>query len=169
MILSFIRKLFSGTLYVQIWEHRIKITHIESRRVYDEKPWIAIDNQGKKKQIIKAIGNEAYGMQGRHGIEASNPFSHPRLLVKNFLKAEKILQHAVRTVLNVKVFIPSPIIVIHPREKLEGGLTDIECRLFRELCLGAGARAVQLHVGEELNVHNFNLSDVVEPSGDQGS
>lgn len=169
MILRFIRGLFSGTLYVQIWEHRLKITHIESRHVYDEKPWIAIDNQGSKKRIVKAIGNDAYGMQGRHGIEASNPFSHPRLLVNNFLKAEKVLQHGVRTVLKVKVLNPSPVIVIHPREKLEGGITDVECRLFRELCLGAGARAVHLHVGEELNVHNFKLSDVVEPGSGQGS
>ncbi len=168
MILRFIQGLFSGTLYVQIWEHRLKITHIESRRVYDEKPWIAIANRGKKKPIVSAVGNEAYAMQGRHGIEVSNPFSHPRLLVKDFFKAEKVLQHAVRTVLSAKVFSPSPVIVIHPREKLDGGITDVECRLFRELCLGAGAHAVRLHVGEELNVHNFKVSDVVEPGSDQG-
>ncbi|WP_051235590.1 rod shape-determining protein [Marinimicrobium agarilyticum] len=158
MILRFIRGLFSETLYVQIWENRIKITHIESRRVYDQKPWIALDIRNSKKQIVVAVGDEAYAIQGRHGTEASNPFSHPRLLVKNFLKAEKVLQHGVRTVCARKVFNPSPVIVIHPREKLEGGLTDIECRLFRELCLGAGAHAVHLHVGEELDVHNFKVS-----------
>lgn len=162
-MLKFLRGLFSGTVYVQIWENRLKITHIESRRVYDQRPWIAIDTRDKKKQIVRAVGNEAYAMRGLHGIETSNPFSHPRLLVNGFQKAEKILQHGIQVVFEAKVFNPSPIIVLHPREKLEGGITDVECRLFRELCLGAGARVVHLHVGEELDVDHFSLSNVVEP------
>lgn len=169
MIRKFILGLFSGTVYVQLWEDRIKITHIESQRVYDQRPWIALDNRNRKKPIVVAVGDEAYAIQGRHGIEASNPFSHPRLLVNDFLKAEKILYHGVRIVFGRRVFPPSPVIVIHPREKLEGGLTAIECRVFRELCLGAGARVVHLHVGDELNVRHFKVSDVIEPGSDLSS
>ena len=44
-----------------------------------------------------------------------------------------------REVLGRKLFSMSPIIVVHPMEKIEGGLTGIEHRAFRELALGAGA------------------------------
>lgn len=158
-----LRGMLSGTIYAQLWENRINIVHIESQITYDQKPWIAI-NVDSKKQVVKAVGDEAYAMRGQPGIEVSNPFSHPRLLVNGYIKAEKLLQHGIRAVSNAKIFSPSPIVVIHPREKLAGGITDIECRLFRELALGAGAREVRLHIGEELNPSDFDLSKVVEPT-----
>ncbi len=160
---NLIRKIFFGTVYVQIWEERLKIVHVETQSVYDEIPWIALDLANSKKPIVKAIGNEAYGLRGVDGVEASNPFAHPRLLVNSFQKAEKVLQHGVRTVYKATVFHPRPLVVMHPRERLEGGITEVECRLFRELALGAGAREVRLHIGDELNIYDFDFSKVNEP------
>jgi len=37
--------------------------------------------------------------------------------------------------------------VIHPTEMVEGGLSEVEERVLRELALGAGARSVVVHVG----------------------
>jgi len=49
-----------------------------------------------------------------------------------------------------RFFHPSPITVIHPMEKVEGGLTSIEQRALRELASGAGAHKVFIWVGCEL-------------------
>lgn len=162
-MVGWVAGIFSGTVYVQIWEERVKIALIGSGRIYDERPYIAIACS-EKKSIVKAVGNEAYSLMGTPGLDVTNPFSHPRLLVNGFQRAEKVLQHGIRQVCEAKLFQPSPIVVVHPREKLDGGITDIECRLFRELAIGAGAREVRLHVGDELAISNFSLGDVNEPS-----
>lgn len=75
----------------------------------------------------------------------------------DFLVAEKILLHAIREVHKNKIIAPSPRVIIQPMEKLEGGLTQVESRAFKELCLGAGAREVYIHTGKELTPHNFDF------------
>jgi len=45
-----------------------------------------------------------------------------------------------------------PRVLIQPLEMTEGGLSEVEDRLFRELALGAGARKVVIWVGKELSV-----------------
>lgn len=162
-MLSWITNVFSRTVYVQIWEERIKIALIGSSRIYDERPYIAIVRKSGEKAIVKAVGNEAYALLGMSDLDITNPFSHPRLLVSDFQKAEKVLQHAFQQIFDAKLFQPSPVVVMHPREKLEGGITDVECRLFRELALGAGAREVRLHIGDELSTVGWRLENVKEP------
>lgn len=159
---TWVRGLLSGTVYIQAWESRLKIVHIESTRVYDQKPWIALSSKNGHR-YVKSVGDEAYSMQALEDVIASNPFSHPRLLVADFRRAEKILQHGLRIVCGERWFNPSPVVVMHPRERLEGGITEVECRLFRELCFGAGARKVHLHVGAELSISSFSLSDLCNP------
>lgn len=163
MIINVIKKLFSGTVYIQLREDRVKINHIETKSVYDQRPYIAIDISKPKKQTIHAIGNDAYNLRSNISFEVSNPFSHPRLLVGNFIKAEKVLMHGIREVHKSKFLAPSPVVIMHPMEKLEGGITDIECRVYRELALGAGAREVHLHVGKELNISLFSMDQVRAP------
>lgn len=87
----------------------------------------------------------------------------PRLLINGVQKAEKVLRYGIKTACKNKLFQPSPIVVIHPREKLEGGIKDVECRMFRELAFGGGARAVYLHVGQELSPQSFDINQVDAP------
>lgn len=49
---------------------------------------------------------------------------------------------------------------MHQLEKLEGGLTDIEERVLRELALGMGAREVLIHSGDRLSVRTLTFSDL---------
>lgn len=160
-MLNMIRSLFSNTLYIRLREDRLRVTSIETLAEYDETPWIAIETG--KQRIVKAVGREAKQMRDQAGLEVTNPFSHPRLLVSRFETAEKLIQHGIRTVCNNKIIAPHLLVVMHPLEKLEGGITDLECRLYRELALGAGARKVFLHVDAELDVRNFNLANVNPP------
>ena len=158
-----VKSFFSSTVYIQLWEERLKIVHVESQLVFEEQPYIAIDNKEKQKPTVIAVGSAAYRLLGSSRYEVLNPFSHPRLLVSDFQKAETVLQYGIRAVCKTKLFQPSLIIVIHPREKLDGGLTDMECRVFRELALGVGARKVYLHSGNEIPLVGFSLSSVKEP------
>lgn len=113
---------------------------------------------------MHAVGNSAFALKSNAQYEVSNPFSHPRMLVSSFVKAEKILMHGIRVVHANRFISPSPVIIMHPMEKLEGGITDIECRVYRELALSAGGRQAHIHIGNALSPSNFNMEQVREPS-----
>ncbi len=97
-------------------------------------------------------------MQLRHlesgrGLErrASPPFSNARLLVADFIGAERLLKQALAELLPKRFFSLRPRLLIQPLERLEGGLSPVEERILLELGLGSGARKVRLHVGAELD------------------
>jgi rod shape-determining protein MreB len=163
MIFKKLKAFFTSTVYVQLREDRIKITNIETKEIYDQVPYIAIDASNPKQRVIRAIGAEAYNLRLDNKLEVSNPFSHPRLLIADFMKAEKVLMQGIREVHTSKFLAPRPVVIIHPMDKLEGGVTDIECKVYKELALGAGAREVHIHVGKEIDPSVFNLNDVCAP------
>lgn len=103
-----VKGVFSSTVYIQLWEDRIKIAHVELQSVFEEQPYIAIDNKEKKKPTVIAVGNAAYRLLGSSRYEVLNPFSHPRLLVNDFEKAERVLQYGIREVCKAKLFQSSP-------------------------------------------------------------
>ncbi|WP_409523688.1 rod shape-determining protein MreB [Nitrincola sp. MINF-07-Sa-05] len=152
---------FSTTLYLQVWEHRIKVTDVSTGRTFDEVPNVKIVTNAKGEKIIAAIGNQANNTQEPNAVVV-NPFSHPRTLLNDFLVAEKFLQEAFKTLLGKKLFSPAPAVVIQLMEKTEGGLTLIEIRAFKELALGAGARRVAVHQGDELSPRTIRFDQMVE-------
>ena len=89
------------------------------------------------------------------GIEAevtpTPGFSTSRLLVGQFRTAQSALKDAIGKVIGKGLFTGSPGVVIQPLEMIEGGLSEIEERVFRELALGAGAARVVVWVGHELS------------------
>ncbi|MFC6979362.1 rod shape-determining protein [Microbulbifer taiwanensis] len=148
-----------NTLYVQIWEKRIRVTDIDSGKIFDESPLVALE-PGKGRRIsVAAVGNRAASVSGK-SIEVVNPFSHPRSLIRDFAAAEKLLQHIFRKLCGDTLFTPSPIVVLQPMEKTQGGLTAIEMRAFRELVLGAGAREALVYQGEALTRHTFDYQKI---------
>ena len=150
----------SPTVYIQIWENRVKATEITSGNIYDEKPLIALKKNSKGEEIVVAVGNSAEFSKNELDTKIINPFSHPRVLISNFVVAEKVLQHIIHTLLKHKFLATSPLAVVHPMEKLEGGLTQVELRAFKELALGAGSRESVVYQGSELNTYNFNYEDI---------
>lgn len=77
------------------------------------------------------------------------PFSHPRMLVGHFLAAELAVKAAVAEVKGSKLFHTTRVLM-HPMERLEGGLTQIERRVLREMALTAGAGKVAIWEGHVL-------------------
>lgn len=94
MLERFISNRFSTNLYVQLWEHRIKVTDTKTGEIFDEKPLIALEITDKGKTVI-AIGHRA-SMTAGDNIEVINPFSHPRALLADFALDEKILQNIIK-------------------------------------------------------------------------
>jgi hypothetical protein len=83
-------------------------------------------------------------------LEADQPFTTRRLLVGNFSNAEAVLTRLMKRVAKKRFFARRPQVVIHPLLYVDGGLSEIEERVFRELALSAGAFKVVLHIGSEL-------------------
>ena len=80
---------------------------------------------------------------------ASPPFSHPRMLVGDFTAAEACLKALVVETRGSGLVLKTDML-IHPMERLEGGLTQIESRVFEELAAGAGASRVVVWSGAPL-------------------
>ena len=157
MALKKLQAAFSPTLYVQIWEHRLKVTNLKTGQVHDTAPLVAIETHPRGVKKIVGIGAAAGQLPLRSNIELINPFSHPRTLLSDFLVAEKLVMHAVREACGKGLVPAAPAIIMHPMEKLEGDLTQVERRAFRELALGAGARAVVVYQGEELTTRSLDF------------
>jgi len=82
--------------------------------------------------------------------QANPAFSNQRKLVDNFAAARECLK-ATLSEARGSGLVLSTTVVIHPLEKLDGGLTQVEERLFRELAIGAGASKAIVWVGESLS------------------
>ncbi len=156
---------YGTTLYVQIWEKRLKVVDISTGEVFDEQPLLLIDKSDPKNLTVVSFGNKASSMLLKNNTEIINPFSHPRVLCADFFVAQKLLMVIFESLIKKTFLSPAPAVVMHPMEKLEGGLTMVERRVFRELAYGSGARNAVVHVGNELPIQNFNF-DSIEPEID---
>lgn len=75
-------------------------------------------------------------------------FRHPRTLVENFEAAQELLKSALDGLYGRRFF--SPLLVMHPLEKLAGDLTQIEERALLELAEAAGGRRGCIWTGRQL-------------------
>ena len=128
--------LAGGPYYVRLRRNRINVRDASGGREFDDEPLLALSDGDQPR--IEAIGVAARRTTNR----IVNPFSHPRAIVADFVAAEKLLQHAFREVSARRLIRPAPIAVMHWVDDLEGGLTQIENRVLRELGEAAGARRV---------------------------
>lgn len=153
-------------LYVQIREQRLKITNLNTGRVYNDAPLVAIETGPDGKKVVAAVGAAATQLSARGSIKVINPFSHPRTLLSDFMVAERLLMSAFQEVCGKSLLRPSPSVVMHPIEKLDGGLTAIEQKALRELAFGASARKVTVYEGEELCSRSLDFDALTKADPD---
>jgi len=91
----------------------------------------------------------------QQSIQSPKPFSNQRLAIADFSEADKTLRAYVKEFYDEKLFKPSPIVVMHQRVKTEGGLSEVEERILKELGLSAGGRQVYVWQGEELSLQQL--------------
>lgn len=73
------------------------------------------------------------------------PFSSVRLLVGDFAQAEFCLRNALKEMNAFGLFrLRKPRLRMYPKERTEGGLSEIEKRILLEVGLGAGAQKVEV-------------------------
>lgn len=84
-------------------------------------------------------------------ISAIEPFTTKRLLIGEFVVAEKYLKQGINKVHEGRWLPASPVVLIQPLEMIDGGLSQVEERVLKELAAGAGARKVVVWVGHELS------------------
>lgn len=58
-MLSWIRQKLAPTLYIQIWENKIKVTDITTRQVYEDLPLVAIQTFTNGVKKATAFGKDA--------------------------------------------------------------------------------------------------------------
>lgn len=133
---SVLKNLFGRTLYVQIWENRIRVVDLKTQRSFDEKPLLQIERKKGQAAKLLAYGNAATGNTTTGTV--INPFSHPRSLIGDPYLAEKLLKLIVRQLCGHRLLSPVAAIIIQPMEKMEGGLTTTESKGLREIALAAG-------------------------------
>ena len=82
------------------------------------------------------------------GLSATSTFTTERLLIGNFTVVQTLLKKGLKIVLGKKFF--PPIILMHPIEKIDGGLSQVEERVLKDLAIVVGAQKAVLWVGHEL-------------------
>jgi hypothetical protein len=99
-------------------------------------------NQLRVRNLVSSQETPFYGVP---------PFTTARLLIGQFQAAESVLKRAVKEMSRGGLFAVSPQVLIQPLEMIEGGLSEVEERVLREVAIGAGASKVVVWVGRELS------------------
>ena len=84
-------------------------------------------------------------------VVSQTPFTTARLLIGQFVAAQTALKDALKQLAKGRLFATLPRVVIHPMEMVDGGLSEVEDRIFREVAISAGASKVVVWVGHELS------------------
>ena len=144
-----LRRLLGDRLYLlQLWRDRFELRDLHSGAVISEPPVVVLGDQAGK-VVFAAAGREAQTMALTEGMRRISVTDHPRVLVGDFSLTEKYLQWLLRKAGAGRLMPSAPRLVMQQQDCLEGGLTEVELRMLRELALGAGAREVLVLEGEE--------------------
>ena len=86
---------------------------------------------------------EAQELQGGRNLTIScGALSHPRTLMGSFVEIESCFKQIVQEITPNTFLSQAPIVIVHLREDVEGGYTEVELRAFKEAAYGAGGREV---------------------------
>jgi rod shape-determining protein MreB and related proteins len=138
---SFLRR-FQPIVYVRLEPDLLSVRDVRSGRTVAEPPLVAISR--KPRVSVLAVGEAARTTAMTPGVELVNPFKHPRTLFSDFTAEEVVLKGFFKKLFAGRLFVPSPIVILHPKVDPEGGFTQIELRALRELGVGAGGGTVYI-------------------------
>lgn len=140
-------------IYVQLKANELTLRNVTQAKVYQDMPLLLIRPQGKRSSVI-AYGKKAMSYPAaKSETVIINGFDHPRSIIGDFEAAEKTLGLFLAAVDSRRYrFIPyAPYkVILHPLEKLEGGLTNTEKRALQDMAYRAKARTVIVWEGRTL-------------------
>lgn len=150
MIVKFIKKIFQNTIYIKFSSEKIHIRYVEKKETIDDEPVIAVKRDEKGDKVV-AVGREARDEKNKDPAEIKlyNAFKHPRAFVGNFEIAEATLRYFIHKLVPRRAFV-APLVIFHPTENIEGGVTQIERRGLVELGNSVGGRGIYVWTGRTL-------------------
>ncbi|QYF91833.1 hypothetical protein KY495_13650 [Massilia sp. PAMC28688] len=103
---------------------------------------------------LKVFEHHVYGRNIANGrsveLRPRSPYVHPRALVGTFSEADAVVTAVVKQIKG-PTFFKTIRILIQPMAMCEGGCTQVESRVLRELALGAGAAKALVWTGSVLD------------------
>jgi len=135
-------------IYVQFDPTRLTARHVQSGRVLEEAPVVAVAQDAARPL---GVGATARAQAGTPGVRLVNPFAHPRSLLSDFTLAEVVLKDLLGRLLPGAWWRPAPWVLLHPPSNPVGGYTQIEVRAMLELAHGAGAARGKVWHGRPLS------------------
>ena len=120
---------------------------------YEDTPHIVIKLKAKSQPEVLAVGSDAkaFPVNKKDGVSLFNGFDHPRTIISEFDIAQLTLLSFLskawfgNDALKSPRLLLSPRLIMHPLDKLEGGLTPVEIRALIELGSQVGARDVIIY------------------------
>lgn len=170
MLLNWIAsRFFKNTLYIKIKSDWLSVRFVDQNRTFEDRPLVALRPDRKGKQIVVAVGSGALSAHSQGGgVTIHNGFDHPRTCIRDFEIAEATLRYFVSQTLSGSTLLLKPVVVMHPLEKIEGGLTQIEHRALSELAESAGARKAYVWTGRVLDLQELTTLQFPQSGGKLG-
>jgi len=165
-----LRQAFTGlvqgdVVYVQIRRDALRLRDVRTGKEVSDAPLMAVSRNSPRTVLAVGRTAEEEAALRRVPFEVLNGFSHPRLVIGDFAIAEKTLQYFLQQLLQPALLRAAPVLVLHPLEKFEGGLSELEVRALQELGAGAGARQVHVWGGHELQDHELKRQSFKRQDG----
>jgi rod shape-determining protein MreB and related proteins len=158
---------FSEIVYIRIKPTWLSVRSIDSGKEYQDIPQLAINNEER----VVGIGRDAEAayLTDKTLIQLLNGFEHPRVIIGNYQIAEKTLELFLKKIASPNSWLQRKILIMHPLEKLEGGLTRIEACAFQDIGKRLGAHKVYVWAGRDLHEGEMkNESFSVDEAGHGG-
>ena len=146
---------FFPLVYLRLQRQRVRLLDVRSGREIDDIPQLVLGQNAQGRKVVQAVGRAASATALPANCQLVNGFDHPRVLIADFAIAEATLKFFLKMLYEKNLFKIAPKIVVHPLDNFEGGLSTLEWRALRELCMGAGARQVILWSGPELSAEQI--------------
>ena len=163
MIIDLLNRIFKSTLYIKISRNLVSVRLVEKGKEIEENPIVGVN---RKNRVI-AVGEEANSYEHRNikGYRVVNGFDHPRTIIGQFDMAEAALRYLVKRVVSSGLIF-RPIIIMHPTDRYEGGLSQIELRAIKDIGSSVGGREVHVWLGRELTDKEITKKQFPEYEGE---
>lgn len=146
----------SDVFYIQVRPGRIRVTELNSSKVFDDAPLIAYEIDGTEKTIL-AVGASCRSFENMPGAVVAAAFYGGDRVVADADCAVAVINHALYTLtteLPQKAF--APLIIFHAMYDMEGGLGMSEAEAKKLLAKRCGAkRAIIMSADEYLDLDGF--------------
>lgn len=160
--LTALRGYFSHDLLIEINPDKILIQTVGTTDQFEYRALVALQTLDIcRAKVIVCWGDNAR-THAASDVEIIAPFDHPRNIIHHMPVAAKLIQAGIKHVHNNKVLRPSPRIIFNITNKLEGGLSQVEEELLKQLATATEARDYFVHVGAKPDVENHSFKSLRE-------